>query len=78
MIVFGEHQSTVNENMPWRSVYRTCFMKGLYRREAVMKKKIVFSSPEFYTFYNGKEKWKGKELRLSDAWYRKDGELSLN
>ena len=34
--------------------------------------------PEFYTFYNGKEKWeKEKELRLSDAYIVKDGEPSL-
>ena len=43
------------------------------------KKKIVFlPTPEFYTFYNGKEKWeKEKELRLSDAYIVKDGEPSL-
>ena len=43
------------------------------------KKKIVsLPTPEFYTFYNGKEKWeKEKELRLSDAYIVKDGEPSL-
>jgi hypothetical protein len=43
------------------------------------KKKIVFlPTPEFSTFYNGKEKWeKEKELRLSDAYIVKDGEPSL-
>ena len=51
-------------------------MKGLDRR---YKKKIVpLPTPEFYTFYNGKEKWeKEKELRLSDAYIVKDGEPSL-
>ena len=54
-------------------------MKGLYRLEAVIRRKSFFlPTPEFYTFYNGKEKWeKEKELRLSDAYIVKDGEPSL-
>ena len=54
-------------------------MKGLYRLEAVIRRKsFSFRTPEFYTFYNGKEKWeKEKELRLSDAYIVKDGEPSL-
>ena len=46
---------------------------------SLYKKKIVsLPTPEFYTFYNGKEKWeKEKELRLSDAYIVKDGEPSL-
>ena len=44
-------------------------MKGLF---------VSLPTPEFYTFYNGKEKWeKEKELRLSDAYIVKDGEPSL-
>ena len=54
-------------------------MKDSCHREADNKKKIVpLPTPEFYTFYNGKEKWeKEKELRLSDAYIVKDGEPSL-
>ena len=81
VIVFGEHQSTVNENMPLRVCFTSgVHMKDLYRRpRSRYKKKIVFlPTPEFYTFYNGKEKWeKEKELRLSDAYIVKDGEPSL-
>ena len=79
VIVFGEHQSAVNENMP-SGVCCTSdvLMKGLRCREAGIKRKSFPLTPEFYTFYNGKEKWeKEKELRLSDAYIVKDGEPSL-
>ena len=80
VIVFGEHQSTVNENMPLRSLlYIGRAYERLVPPRSRYKKKIVFlPTPEFYTFYNGKEKWeKEKELRLSDAYIVKDGEPSL-
>ena len=80
MIVFGEHQFTVNENMPLRSLlYIGRAYERLVPPRSRYKKKIVFlPTPEFYTFYNGKEKWeKEKELRLSDAYIVKDGEPSL-
>ena len=80
MIVIGEHQSTVNENMPLRSLlYIGRAYERLVPPRSRYKKKIVFlPTPEFYTFYNGKEKWeKEKELRLSDAYIVKDGEPSL-
>ena len=80
VIVFGEHQSTVNENMPLRSLlYIGRAYERLVPPRSLYKKKIVsLPTPEFYTFYNGKEKWeKEKELRLSDAYIVKDGEPSL-
>ena len=80
VIVFGEHQSAVNENMPLRSLlYIGRAYERLVPPRSRYKKKIVFlPTPEFYTFYNGKEKWeKEKELRLSDAYIVKDGEPSL-
>ena len=80
VIVFGEHQSTVNENMPLRSLlYIGRAYERLVPPRSRYKKKIVsLPIPEFYTFYNGKEKWeKEKELRLSDAYIVKDGEPSL-
>ncbi len=47
-------------------------------RSRYKKKLVPLPTPEFYTFYNGKEKWeKEKELRLSDAYIVKDGEPSL-
>ena len=64
--------------------FGVCFTSGVHmkdscHREADIKRKsFPFPTPEFYTFYNGKEKWeKEKELRLSDAYIVKDGEPSL-
>ena len=75
VLVFGEHQSTVNENMPLRSLLylgrayeQIVPIKDRYRRNLVKIPK-----PEVYTFYNGKEKWaKEKTLRLSDAFRIQD------
>ena len=69
VIVFGEHPSTVNENMLLRSLlYIGRAYERLVPPRSLYKKKIVsLPTPEFYTFYNGKEKWeKEKELRLSE------------
>jgi len=80
VIIFGEHQSTINENMPLRSlmhvgrVYEQLVpIADRYKRTAVKLPK-----PEFYTFYNGTESWgKEKELRLSDAYQIQDKEPML-
>ena len=71
VLVFGEHQSTVNENMPLRSLLylgrayeQMVPVKDRYRR-----KLVNIPKPEIYTFYNGKEKLeKEKTLKLSDAF----------
>ena len=75
VLVFAEHQSTVNENMPLRSLlylsraYEQIIpVQDRYRRNLVPVPK-----PEIYTFYNGKEKWaKEKVLKLSDAFMSQD------
>ena len=80
VIVFGEHQSTINENMPLRSLLYIgrAYERLVPPRSRYKKKLVPLPMPEFYTFYNGKEKWeKEKELRLSDAYIVKDGEPSL-
>ena len=80
VIVFGEHQSTINENMPLRSLLYIgrAYERLVPPRSRYKKKLVPLPTPEFYTFYNGKEKWeKEKELRLSDAYIVKDGEPSL-
>ena len=77
VLVFGEHQSTVNENMPLRSLLylgrayeQIVPVKDRYRR-----KMVKIPKPEIYTFYNGKEKWeKEKILKLSDAFMVQDEE----
>ena len=80
VIVFGEHQSTVNENMPLRSLLYIgrAYERIVPPRSRYKKKLVPLPTPEFYTFYNGKEKWqKEQELRLSDAYIVKENEPSL-
>lgn len=80
-LIFAEHQSTINENMPLRSlmyigrVYEQMIpVKSRYR-----KKQVPLPRPEFYTFYNGAKSWgREKVLRLSDAYQLKDGEPMLD
>ena len=80
VIVFGEHQSTVNENMPLRSLLYIgrAYERIVPPRSRYKKKLVPLPTPEFYTFYNGKEKWqKEQELCLSDAYIVKENEPNL-
>lgn len=71
IIVFGEHQSTVNPNMPLR-----CLMYAGRAYEQLVDKKARYKTnlvkipvPEFYIFYNGTNEYPlEKELFLSDAF----------
>lgn len=70
VIVFGEHQSTINNNIPVRlfmyagRIYEQ-LLDGHKKYETEL---IPIPTPEFYVFYNGKADWDVKELRLSDAF----------
>ena len=78
--VFGEHQSTVNPNMPLRCLMyagrayeRIVDVKERYKKEIVR-----IPAPEFFVFYNGEEDAPlEEELRLSAAYEGKAGENSL-
>ena len=80
VIVFGEHQSTVNRNMPLR-----CLMYSGRAYEQLVEKKIRYQrqtvkipTPEFYTFYNGRDNYPlEEELFLSDAFLGPAGEAPL-
>lgn len=81
LLIFGEHQSTVNENMPLRSLLYIgrAYEQLVAIRDRYKRKQVPLPTPEFYTFYNGKEKWdKEKELRLSDAYMIKDSQPMLD
>ena len=71
LLIFGEHQATINKNMPLRSLeYAGRAYEMLIPHRDRYKKEIVkIPKPEFYTFYNGTETWgKELELKLSDAF----------
>lgn len=71
LIVFIEHQSTINKNMPLRFLeYFVHILYGIVPARARYKNVLYkIPSPEFYVFYNGKKKpLKENELKLSDAF----------
>jgi len=71
-LVLVEHQTTVNDNMPFRCLsYVTELLNNLIedKRKLYRHKLIMFPVPEFVVLYNGKEDEPlKKEMRLSDAF----------
>ncbi|WP_428768903.1 Rpn family recombination-promoting nuclease/putative transposase [Treponema sp. HNW] len=71
VIVLAEHQSTINENMPFRFLE---YVARLYEqiqnpRDKYLRRLVKIPTPEFYVFYNGEEDFpKRKILKLSDAF----------
>ena len=57
MLILGEHQSTINKNMPLRNLMYTgrAYEQMVPVRKRYKKEIIRLPKPEFYTFYNGKE-----------------------
>ena len=71
MLVISEHQSTVNENMPLRSMlyYGRTMEKLLQDRNLYREKRIPIPTPEFFLFYNGtRDVPDEKVLKLSDGY----------
>lgn len=80
VLVFGEHQSTVNPNIPLRCLlYVGRAYEQLVDKRARYRTTLVkIPTPEFYTFYNGKEDFPlEQELSLSDAFENSTGENSV-
>ena len=75
VIIFGEHQSTINENMPLRNLMHIgrVYEQLVSTRDRYRRKRIPLPKPEFYTFYNGEEPWEKETiLKLSDAYKMQD------
>ena len=75
LIVLVEHQSTINENMPFRCLeYVTRIYEGIVPIKVRYQEKVYkIPNPDFYVVYVGKkEQPMEQELRLSDAFYTKD------
>ena len=80
VLVFGEHQSTVNRNMPLRCLmYVGRAYEQLVDSKARYRTTLVkIPTPEFYVFYNGeKEQPLEQVLTLSDAFMNPVGENSV-
>ena len=80
VLVFGEHQSTINRNMPLRCLmYVGRAYEQLVDSKARYRTTLVkIPTPEFYVFYNGeKEQPLEQVLTLSDAFMNPAGENSV-
>ena len=80
VLVFGEHQSTINRNMPLRClIYVGRAYEQLLDSKARYRTTLVkIPTPEFYVFYNGeKEQPLEQVLTLSDAFMNPVGENSV-
>ena len=76
VLVLGEHQSTVNPNIPFRFLlYVGRAYEQLIDKKARYRTTLVkIPTPEFYTFYNGKKDQPlEQELKLSDAFINPAG-----
>ena len=79
VLVLGEHQSTVNPNIPLRCLlYVGRAYEQLIDKKARYRTTLVkIPTPEFYTFYNGqKDQPLEQELKLSDAFINPVGNNS--
>ena len=71
IVVLIEHQSTINENMPFRILeyIARIYEKVVKTKNKFGKRLVKIPLPEFYVFYNGKEDFPlEKTLKLSDAF----------
>ena len=79
-IILGEHQSTINYNMPLRNLmYFGREMETAVPAEDRYRKNLIrIPTPDFVTFYIGKENYPLEQiLRLSDAYTEQEGAPSL-
>lgn len=79
-LVFLEHQSTLNENMPLRCLYYVCeqFRKDIEPKVLYAKKRIHLPMPEFHVFYTGDPSAPEKcVMNLSDAYTGTENVVNL-
>jgi hypothetical protein len=81
LVVFFEHQASINVNMPLRFVlyYGRVLEKLFDTSEMYSEKRVTIPTPEFYVLYNGIKPFPDKTVyRLSDSFAQPEsGELSL-
>ncbi|MCL2191043.1 MAG: hypothetical protein FWB79_03535 [Treponema sp.] len=72
LVVIVEHQSTINENMPYRMLQYVCrlFENGVTDKRTVYRKTLVrHPRPRFIVFFNGSSAFPDhKKMRLSDSY----------
>ena len=77
LVILVEHQSSINENMPFRFLQPIAriFENGIPDRKAVYRKALIkLPRPEFIVLYNGTAPFPDREtLRLSEAYEQVEG-----
>lgn len=71
VLVFSEHQSTINGNMPLRDLMYVAktYEEIIPIRDRYKTKTVMIPKPEFFVFYNGVPNLDTEyELKLSDAY----------
>ena len=78
IVILIEHQSTINQNMPFRFLeyIARIYEKITTKDEKFGRKLVKLPVPEFYVFYNGKDDYPTENvMKLSDAFMQLDDEL---
>ena len=80
IVILIEHQSTINQNMPFRFLeyIARIYEKITTKDEKFGRKLVKLPIPEFYVFYNGKDDYPTESvMKLSDAFMQLDGDSEL-
>ena len=80
IVILIEHQSTINQNMPFRFLeyIARIYEKITTKDEKFGRKLVKLPVPEFYVFYNGKDDYPTESImKLSDAFIQLDGDSEL-
>ena len=75
IVILIEHQSTINQNMPFRFLeyIARIYEKITTKDEKFGRKLVKLPIPEFYVFYNGKDDYPTESvMKLSDAFMQLD------
>ena len=78
IVILIEHQSTINQNMPFRFLeyIARIYEKITTKDEKFGRKLVKLPVPEFYVFYNGKDDYPTESvMKLSDAFMQLDSKL---
>ena len=80
IVILIEHQSTINQNMPFRFLeyIARIYEKITTKDEKFGRKLVKLPIPEFYVFYNGKDDYPTESvMKLSDAFMQLGDESEL-
>ena len=80
-LIFLEHQSTANQNMPLRCLYYVCEQLRQYipAKKLYQNTPIKLPAPEFHVFYTGRgDMPETCQMKLSDAYVKTDEKIHLD